>query len=423
MRGTTLGQKSLTGLSGYMLSDFSAPPEPTSSSKKNAKKKRPGTVEEVFNKEGAPGRNIGVFTVSPASVLVRPLAPSVDMCLFMTLLLVVNFVVGELTTNFLDYPAPEVLVPALAALAAGQAMRGLMRALADGATPPAERQLSFFVGVLSFIAALVTITFAPPNVIKLNVRQCMIEAEAGWKAFNDRRGLEKHEKLNMMRGHIEVPLAVLGGLLSGIVCAPAVRWTRSFVLATEPPVWFTTIIAVGKVKRGLMTLALVLPWVLSFLFVPILGEDLFQWAPENGEIVRGVLLILTGCLHMSMLRPLSQGFLDSALVTWFELRHAAKLNAALVISVMKHKFTSTSHLLCKVAVQLLAPGVLMISMGAVMLSRRSGYDAQRALGPPPLVPPTLYRAGAGFLGWWICVTWSITTIVTLAMFRVGLLKT
>ena len=39
-----------------------------------------------------------------------------------------------------------------------------------------------------------------------------------------------------------------------------------------------------------------------------------------------------------------------------------------------------------------------------------------------LVPPSLLRTMAGFLGWWVCVTWQFCSLVSLLLLRTGILR-
>lgn len=67
------------------------------------------------------------------------------MCLFFSALLLANLLAAH-AARAVGKP-PEVLVPTLAALAAGRGVKALTEALAHSATPPAERHLSALVGV------------------------------------------------------------------------------------------------------------------------------------------------------------------------------------------------------------------------------------------------------------------------------------
>lgn len=153
---------------------------------------------------------------------------------------------------------------------------------------------------------------------------------------------------------------------------------------------------------------------------------------------------------------------------------------------MQQKFALTSHLLCKarhsetqsplrrfrcapgaspgpltpqprttpqVGVQAVAPAVLMVAYGSLLVDRvrapttpqhnrrraarlirsasppqpaptpqRSSLDADLGASGPSVVPSSLLRSLGGFLGFWLCLVWAGASSAALGLIRFGLLK-
>lgn len=119
---------------------------------------------------------------------------------------------------------------------------------------------------------------------------------------------------------------------------------------------------------------------------------------------------------------LLQAFFHSALVQWFNIRHTIghKKDEEHISKQIQIKVAVNSFLTCKVAIQILAPSLIAACCALLMLTRgvsEYGSDDQG------IFQTDLVYCCAGFLGWWLCLSWSIYSILTQSMFRIGLLVT
>ena len=197
-------------------------------------------------------------------------------------------------------------------------------------------------------------------------------------------------------------LAALGGAMAGLLAPAGVRWARSFALASAPPAFAVRLCGASTPALAAARAAFVVTAAAAAAPIAFPG---FQ-AP---------LLIAAAALHAAALRPMAQAYLDAALVSWHELRHAAGVDVTLTLRVMHARFEAASRLLVKVATQLAAPGALALAAGVALALTPPGDDVA-------LLPAHVRRAGASFLGAAACAAWVAAAAAALAAFRTGILK-
>jgi hypothetical protein len=324
--------------------------------------------------------------------------------------------------------------------AQGQAVRGLLLSQFDSAcTPPSERQLGLTVAAGGALLAL-ALLLAPgvplaaslelpsaaaqlgPSLARLRDRTGVSEPPRGapggldgWEAAGAADGAGGDVTAPLHVAWLALPLALLAGVLSGLLAAPGVRWARCFLGATQPPAFSASLC--GASPRG--ALAARAAFLLSAACACAVGAAAAR-RDAHAPAALPPLLLAAAAAHAAALRPMAQAYLDSALVAWYELRHAAGLDASLALTVMHAKFEATSRLLCKVALQLAAPPALALSAAAVLLAKRE--DGAEAADAVAALPASLWRAAAAFLGAWACASWALAAAAALAFFRAGLAK-
>ena len=292
-------------------------------------------------------------------------------------------------------------------------MRALLLSQLDAAcTPPAERQLSAAVAFAAFAAAFATLVFSAPARAAFGVE----EAAAAVGPALARLGAALESSQTSLRAKpppgppmvLPAPamaalLALLAGAVAGLLAPAGVRWARSFALASAPPAFAVRLCGASTPALAAARAAFVA--TAAAAAAPLAFPEGFQ-AP---------LLIAAAALHAAALRPMAQAYLDAALVSWHELRHAAGVDVTLTLRVMHARFEAASRLLVKVATQLAAPGALALAAGVALALTPPGDDVA-------LLPAHVRRAGASFLGAAACAAWVAAAAAALAAFRTGILK-
>jgi hypothetical protein len=291
-------------------------------------------------------------------------------------------------------------------------VRALLLSQLDAAcTPPAERQLSAAVAFAAFAAAFATLVFSAPARAAFGVEQA---AAAVGPAFA-RLGAALENSQTSLRAKpppgppmvlpapaMAAMLAVLAGAVAGLLAPAGVRWARSFALASAPPAFAVRLCGASTPALAAARAA----------FVATAAAAAAPVAFPEG--LQAPLLIAAAALHAATMRPMAQAYLDAALVSWHELRHAAGVDVTLALRVMHARFEAASRLLVKVAAQLAAPAALALAAGVAL-------DAQ-PVGDALLLPAALRSTGASFLASAACAAWVLAAAAALAAFRGGILK-
>ena len=293
-------------------------------------------------------------------------------------------------------------------------MRALLLAQLDAAcTPPAERQLSAAVAFAAFSAAFATLVFSAPARAAFGVEH----AAAAVGPALVRLGAALEGSQTSLRAKpppgppVVLPapamaamLALAAGAVAGLLAPVGVRWARSFALASTPPAFAARLCGASTPALAAARAAFVATAVAAA-------------APFAFPRLQAPLLVAAAALHAAALRPMAQAFLDAALVSWHELRHAAGVDVTLTLRVMHARFEAASRLLVKVATQLAALPALTLAAGVALALTPPGDE-----GDVALLPAHVRRAAASFLGAAACAAWVLAATAALAAFRAGLLK-
>ena len=223
-------------------------------------------------------------------------------------------------------------------------------------------------------------------------------------------------------------LAAVAGPLGGLVVLPAHRFTRCALNVMDPPSWAGPS-RLGMAAPAMGTRPLLAAALLSApLAVLAWSGFLLPLQPAATRQARAALLLLTAGLHVGCLRPLLQGHINRAVYTWYELKHGGLSghDPARVLAAIRQQLGMIYKILGKAAVELAAPALLLLSLGALLLQQpgeageASAASAAAAAGALPVA--TLTRSGSaavGFLAWWIAACWTTVSVAGLAMARMG----
>ena len=192
---------------------------------------------------------------------------------------------------------------------------------------------------------------------------------------------------------------VVVAALAGLLAQPGACWARCFLVVSEPRASAAQL-AHGGLAAGLARAAFV------------------ATAAAAAAVPAGVpsalpgLLLTAAALHAAAFRLMAQAHLDAALVAWHEVHDSAGVDAALAARVMRLRFEATSRRLCKVALHLAAPAAFAVAAAALL-----AVEHHR----PPM-PAPFRRAVGSLLGTTACSAWVASVAVTLALFRLRILK-
>ena len=210
---------------------------------------------------------------------------------------------------------------------------------------------------------------------------------------------------------IALGLSVFAGVLAGALFPPAVRASRAYLSVTMPPKWSTEITRAGIVHRIVLHIAFVLPLLTSAAF--------FSPVTKQVSFLRPVILLTAAGFLLLSVPILVQGHLNSALITWYELKfgEVAKGDGGKTRSAARLKSDITNHVVVKVAVQAAAPAALIACFACLLGSKRSdGFDEDSLTG---MIPAVCWRTIAGYLGWFCCGVWGLFTTLGVVLGRNG----
>ena len=413
-----VARRLLAGLQAYTLADSQPPP--------------PSTPTHVaFATQGAAGTLPATFPVQQLALQVRPHYRLYTSALHSALLCLLALPLAETTG------AHTTVLPLLALLTAGHAVRGLLVSLADGrVTTPREQKVSIAAGVCGCALALVVelggLLGGGPDPLRLRAAGLALAPTlAHLRSTNTYDGAAEGWRTtqggNAAFVALAIPLALLSGLSAGVVFLPATRWAKAYWLATCPPPGVAALTTPPAAHTSLLRLSFVLTAACAalpyFAAQAFSSSSLIAHAAASDGALLPLALIAAATSPLLTCRGAAQSSLDGALVAWYQLRHVTGVDASLAVQVMTAKFGKASSNLCHAAMLHTGPAQLLLAAGTVMLAKRPGVtmDAARG-GGHSVFAPEVYVAAAGFLGAWTALVWTATAFVQLFALRQGLAR-
>ena len=155
-----------------------------------------------------------------------------------------------------------------------------------------------------------------------------------------------------------------------------------------------------------------------------LAQDLWQLAPSHLQAFQAALVLGTAAIVLLNARALLQRFLDTALISWHQLKHGGlpgsgkKADKASISAVIMANCQVVLLVLGKAAVQVVAPAVLFLGLGLLLAF---------SLAHPQLMPDAagvnaLIDGATGFLVFWTGGTWFAMTSGCIWLFKTGTLR-
>jgi len=221
---------------------------------------------------------------------------------------------------------------------------------------------------------------------------------------------------------VQLLFSLIGALLAAILFAPSLRFVRAYLLQQSPPEWVQGYIdnrfILGTAR---LHLHLILPVISALLWVSALFQDPLGLTDCQAAISRATFAAGSGMLMILNCKLLMARYLETALLGWYTVKHGAarrnkggRMAAGMLIQA---KSDAVRRLMCKAAVQSMAPGVLLLCCGLSLggfLSAQCGDNANANLG-------RLVTSVAGFIIWWMGAIWFFYTALILWLFRTGTL--
>lgn len=382
--------------------------------------------------------SIASLKLTKANLVLRPFWSHFDHLVFFTIVVTINWIAAEARAAMLSKPVASTSKPVvfenpllamLCVVGIGSASRALVLMELDKGTPSVEKAIAAVVAVVGFIASFLILILVPERVLDFEIDRTSVEfapavlgfikRKAG-KAFDRVPGLvddaaadyaTKGGSFVVSKMQIALGLSVFAGVLAGALFPPAVRASRAYLSVTMPPKWSTEITRAGIVHRIVLHVAFVLPLLTSAAF--------FSPVTKQVSFLRPVVLLTAAGFLLLSVPILVQGHLNSALITWYELKfgEVAKGDGEKTRSAARLKSDITNHVVVKVAVQAAAPAALIACFACLLGSKRSdGFDEDSLTG---LIPAVCWRTIAGYLGWFCCGVWGLFTTLGVVFGRNG----
>lgn len=237
---------------------------------------------------------------------------------------------------------------------------------------------------------------------------------------------------------VEAVLAVAAGTASALLLHPALRLARCYWLAAAALDHNSDILVLRRhwLAQAALHLAFLLPILSSFLWVKPMAE-LFVLQPPPGPPDSGddwaaglglpeaafrklqvAALLASSLALLAVARVQVQTYLSSGVLKWYEALHTSR---EVESRLVRHRVYAANFYLCKVALQSLLPGVvllLLVAMASVWSPDLDASAAEREF----FMPPMLCRECSLILAWAACAAWAFHSALILAMLRAGRIR-
>ena len=311
-----------------------------------------------------------------------------------------------------------------------------------------ELIMSIIVGCVGFIIALYILFFAPKRILDFGFEEVILAVNSNNLDSKQQLGFDLISPM-----FAKLVIALIAGIVAGILTAPAHRSVRAFWLGTDQLEWNIPMLSLGVFMQLLLHLATILPLFAAVIWIKPMGELFIASNASKGleegseNKMTGVLfwgklilptpsadwaqdfgvtqeffasaqfwsLLLSALLQLCLFRVNAQVYLNEALMSWYESLHCSKV---MNLELTRAKLLLNSYFLCRVAVQFFVPGSLVVLL--LGMSRVWGHVPISKLVKTS-VSSLFLRTAALFMAWWVTFSWNILICITLALYRTGFL--
>ncbi|XP_010555659.1 PREDICTED: uncharacterized protein LOC104825095 isoform X1 [Tarenaya hassleriana] len=279
--------------------------------------------------------------------------------------------------------------------------------LERSASKKSEKRLSLIFGGLGFVFGIVISAGIFPNGFDFNLGS----VDGFWCIF------------------ISVSMACI----SGFLYMPAGRSARSFWVGTDQIRSNLSMISCGWLGRMILYANYIASAFTSLLWIKPLTEILVKKNLDTTSIIgfvgnvgmpmedfakfRVLCLFLSGFLQALAVRPNLQMFLNEAVLSWYQRLHGSKVPD---LDFSRAKMFLHNHFLCLVALQFLAPSVLvLVFLGLSQIDLSSFFISRLVCGSLPC--GDFFRQVGLLMSWWVLFIWSVLASASLVFYRRGVL--
>ncbi|BBM99943.1 hypothetical protein MPTK1_1g25040 [Marchantia polymorpha subsp. ruderalis] len=343
-----------------------------------------------------------------------------------------------------------------------------------------ERWWNWGVGFLGFAAAYILLIVLPVSVVDFGIDGAVLDAGKAATLFMQKKGVEAPMDFSVSPMSVKVIIALFSGIVSGLLFGASLRNVKNYWVGTDHLLWNIAVLKRGPLVRDFLHLSLFLAPAASLIwFKPMaamflhpgkpgtcgggadgfgdldaqscgqlgasaegLGSKLQNGIAMLGVVGRGVLardydwaadlgfaedtfhriqlwaLFVVGALQVSLFRVNLQSYCNGAVLSWYRGLHQSKVHNP---EVTKAKIFLNNYFVCRIALQSLVPGVLVLHFLGLARTRGMHLDEAAEQGAF-FFAPSFVRALMLFASWWTVFTWALQSCVVLALFRFGVLS-
>ncbi|KAG2299093.1 hypothetical protein Bca4012_010652 [Brassica carinata] len=218
--------------------------------------------------------------------------------------------------------------------------------------------------------------------------------------------------------------------IAGFLYMPAGRSARSFWVGTDQIRSNLSIISCGWFGRMILYVNYIVSVFTSLLWIHPLAEILVKRSGHASGLVgnlgfsssdfgkfRVFCLLLSGLLQAMALRPNLQMFLNEAVLSWYQRLHGSKTPD---LDFSRAKMFLHNHFLCLVALQFVAPSVLVIIFLGLSQIELGSFAVSRLVCGSLPCSEFVGRVGL-LMSWWVVFVWSAFASASLVFYRRGVL--
>ena len=372
------------------------------SSKQKQKAQKKASAAERADLDAA--REMATTTVARVdlvheTMINRPMFEDLDIIAFMAFVVCANAAARWCAGRWLNVDVnKDSMTPTLALFSVVIATRALIRAYADKSTPAIERQLAFLIGFLAWIASTFIVFLAPSSAVVFSHSQVADDINAALSTAAG--GLVT---LRVKALHVGLVFAVFGAAVAGLILSPVARMVKSYTLFTQLPEWameYAGSAVCPRWRKFIVRSSFALPLLTLVVSAPSMVSEPLGLSAGAARDMTCTFFAMSAFALFASVQPLTQAFLDSGLITWYEIKEGSADKDRLSERerlVIGHRLDLTNHLVCKVAVQCAAPAVLLLACSIAMWTFG---DMEPGTS---LIPPSVIAESCACVAWFACL--------------------
>ena len=342
----------------------------------------------------------------------RILYPELDQVVFLTCVLAANG--GGAAAADRAFGTRDGLTPVMAMFGVVLALKALFSAYMDArVTPGTERKIAMAFAFAAWMASTFVVFLAPSAVVDFRLVRAANDFNTSLERYAARMAMTSGATLTppcVTVLQVGLTYSIFAAVVAGLLFASVIRVIKCYLLATQMPEWankYAGTFAVPSWRKFILRTAFAAPLMSLVVSAPSMVAEPLGLSPRAERDARCGVLVVSGlCLLMSV-HPLLQAYLDSGLITWYEVKEGNDKERLTETerAVVERQLGVTNHLVCKVALQIAAPALLLLSCGIGAWCYDSIDVTESALSRG-LVPPTVAASAFYAVGWFACA-WSV----------------